>query len=79
MASAQVHDRIITPNHLSEIARSSQVMVHAAIEDDESRAATILDRADARYVHAGWPGQKPAGFHHEASLCDPRIRTHGVY
>ena len=78
IASTQIDDRVITPNHLSEVARRSQMVVHAPVEHDESHAAAILDRSDARHVNAGWPGQKPAGLHHEAGLRDPRIGTSSV-
>src|SRR6266436_2135314 len=64
---AERGERIITLDCLSQVARRRQMVVHAAIENEEFLAARNLDVIHASYVHTRLSHQIAAGLDHELS------------
>src|SRR6266850_3774686 len=60
-------DRIIAFDGLSQIARRRQMVVHAAIENEEFLSTRNLDVIHSTYVHTRLSHQIAAGLDHELS------------
>src|SRR6267143_6314618 len=60
-------ERIIALDCLSQVARRSQMLVHAAIENEEFLAARNLDVIHASYIHTRLSHEIAAGLDHELS------------
>ncbi len=66
-------DRIVALDGLSQVAGSSQVVMHAAVKYQELLASRNLDVIDTTNIHTSFPYQIAARFDHELSAGKKRI------
>ena len=66
-----VDDRVVAFDHLPEVARRGEVVVHPAVEHDEARPARLLHGQRGGQEDPRWPGEEASGLDDETGRGEP--------